>query len=52
MKHKDRGESLTKEGCGRVVISKMAGIVCSYTLESSVFPSSYEPFINKVPKNE
>lgn len=29
---KDKGEALTKEGCARVVMSKMANIIYSYTI--------------------
>ena len=32
MKHKDRGELLSKEGCGRVVINKLYGVLQSYTV--------------------
>ena len=35
---KDKGETMTKEGCARVVLSKLAGITYSYTLETSIFP--------------
>ena len=52
MKHKDRGETLSKEGCGRVVVNKTLGVVCSYTIESSIFPSSYTNFIHKTSKSE
>lgn len=33
MKHKDRFEELTKEGCGRVFAYKCSGIIHSFTLE-------------------
>ncbi len=52
MKHKDKGELLSKEGCGRVVISKLCEVICSYTVESSIFPSAYTAFIHKKVKNE
>lgn len=52
MKHKDRGEALSKEGCGRVVISKMCSVACSYTVESSIFPLSYTKYIHKVYKSQ
>jgi hypothetical protein len=52
MKHKDKGELLTKEGCGRVVINKLYGVLQSYTVESSVFPASYDCFIGKNVKSE
>ena len=29
---KDKGENLTKEGCARVVVSKLANVVYSYTI--------------------
>jgi hypothetical protein len=32
MKFKDKGESMSKEGCARVVMSKMASITYSYTV--------------------
>lgn len=32
MKMKDRGENMTKEGCARVVLSKLANITYSYTV--------------------
>lgn len=35
---KDKGETLTKEGCARVVISKMANVIYSYTVETAIFP--------------
>lgn len=38
MKMKDKGEPLTKEGCARVVISKMANVIYSYTVETAIFP--------------
>ena len=38
MKMKDRGETMSKEGCARVVISKIANIIYSYTVETSIFP--------------
>jgi hypothetical protein len=50
MKHKDKGETLSKEGCGRVVISKLYGVVCSYTMESSIFPAAYDAYIGKTVK--
>lgn len=52
MKHKDRGELLTKEGCGRVVINRLYGVLQSYTVESSVFPASYHCFIGKNVRGE
>ena len=51
MKHKDKGESLTKEGCARVVMGKNYGVACSYTMESSIFSSIYSNSQTKVPKN-
>jgi hypothetical protein len=51
MRHKDKGESMSKEGCGRVVISKFCGFPSSYTVESSIFPSSYHNFIKKSVKS-
>lgn len=33
MKHKDRFEELTKEGCGRVFAHRCSGMIHSFTLE-------------------
>lgn len=32
MKFKDKGQLMTKEGCARVVISKLANVTYSYTI--------------------
>ena len=52
MKHKDKGEQLSKEGCGRVVMNKNYGVVCSYTMESSIFSSAYSKSQHKAAKSE
>ena len=36
MNARDRGEDMTKEGCGRVVVYRLANIVHSYTLECGI----------------
>ena len=41
MKHKDKGEDKSKEGCGRVMAYKVGKAARSYTLESSMIPNFY-----------
>jgi cytosolic carboxypeptidase protein 5 len=36
MNSKDRNEERTKEGCGRVVMHRMANIIHSYSLECGI----------------
>jgi hypothetical protein len=37
MKSRDKNEELTKEGCGRVAIHRLSGIIYSYTIECGMF---------------
>jgi hypothetical protein len=41
MKFKDKAEKRTKQGCGRVVVWKIAKVIASYTLESTILPFYY-----------
>jgi hypothetical protein len=40
MKARDRFEDLTKEGCGRVVMHKLTGIIHSFSLECGIVSSN------------
>ena len=41
MTSKDKMENMTKEGCGRVTVSKLTGIIHSYTLECGFHSSNF-----------
>lgn len=49
MKIKDKNEPLTKEGCARVVLGKMTGIIHCLTLETGLHTVEKEK-INVVPQ--
>lgn len=46
MKARDRFEDLTKEGCGRVVMHKLTGIIHSFSLECGLISSNQ---LNQLP---
>ena len=47
MKIKDKFEDLTKEGCARVVMHKLTGIIHSYSLECGLISSNV---LNELPE--
>lgn len=47
MNSKDRNEERTKEGCGRVVMHRIANIIHSYSLECGIISSVRQ---NSVPQ--
>lgn len=51
MNSKDRNEERTKEGCGRVVMHKIAKIIHSYSLECGIISPVRQNLVPK-PMNE
>jgi hypothetical protein len=47
MNAKDRNEDLTKEGCGRVVMHKLAKIIHSYSIECGIISPNK---VNELPE--
>lgn len=52
MNSKDRNEERTKEGCGRVVMHRIANIIHSYSLECGIISANKHSIVPTAPNED